>query len=159
MAMMRCFLPFALIDVSPMRYALRSMCSSFSALPPKIFALSAVEIDIASSHSRPSVFFAHGQSMEKMMRSAPSSIIEQSRIGEETRRRDPEVLAEDVAEVEIIVPGHVQRVVDTPQQERDALAHVAEDDLQVRVLVEHAGQHHAHALRHGLHGVAERRRD
>ncbi len=31
---------------------------------------------------------------------------------------------------------------------------MAQDDLQLRIGVEHAGQHHAHALRRGLHGEA-----
>src|SRR5256886_13160056 len=59
-----------------------------------------------------------------------SSDVCSSDLGEKPTRRDPEMLAECVAEP--VRPGPVpyQGHVDAPQQERQALAEMAENDLQ-----------------------------
>ena len=76
--------------------------------------------------------------------------VQQRRVGEEAARRHPEMLAKGVAE-----PGRRDAVareahVDAPQQERQPLAEMAEDDLEPRIRVEHAAQDQPDALRRGL---------
>src|SRR5229473_7879248 len=79
---------------------------------------------------------------------------QQRRVGEEAAGGNPEMLAEGVAKP--VRPGAVahQGHVDPPQQEGQALAEMAEDDLQSGIGVEHAAQHEPDALGRGLHREA-----
>ena len=79
----------------------------------------------------------------------------QRRIGEVAAGGDPEVVAEHVAEADRLRCARPRDgVIDAPHQERQRLAEMAEDDLELRMLLEHAGQHHADRRRRGLHREA-----
>src|SRR5262249_45986659 len=60
------------------------------------------------------------------------------RVGKVAARGQVEMLAENLAERIRLVAGARQRLVDTPEQEWNAFAEMAEDELQTRVLVEQA---------------------
>ena len=78
-------------------------------------------------------------------------------IREEAARGDVEVLAERLAEVDLLVPRAREHRVDAPQQERQAFTEVADDDLEVRILFEHTAQDQPHPLRRSLDREAPRR--
>src|SRR5262245_11638545 len=63
-------------------------------------------------------------------------------------------MAEIIDERMVQVAGARERHVDAPQQERQAFAEMAENDLQFGIGVEYPAEHHAHALRCRLDGVA-----
>src|ERR1700687_5990546 len=65
---------------------------------------------------------------------------------------DVEVFQEGVLEVDGLVAWSVERFVDAVDQERDRLAHVADDDLQLRIRVEQAAEDHAYDLIGGVDG-------
>ena len=73
---------------------------------------------------------------------------QQGRVGEVSAGGNPEVLGEVLPEGawHCLVAHSFQGIVDAPQQERQALPHVAKDEFQAGVFVEHAGQHNANAL-------------
>src|SRR5207248_9035186 len=76
---------------------------------------------------------------------------QQRRVGEKPARRDPEMLAERVAEPVRSGPVTHQRHVDAPEQEGKTLAEMTEDNLEPRISVEHAAQYETDALGRGLH--------
>ena len=52
----------------------------------------------------------------------------------------------------VLWPGRCERLVDPPQQERQRLAEMAKNDLQIGMLVKHAAQDQPKRVRRSLHG-------
>ena len=79
---------------------------------------------------------------------------QQRRIGEIAARRDVIVAAEDVAEAQRFLARPLERLVDAPDQKRQRFAEMTEDDFQLRMPLEHAGQHEADGGGRGFHRIA-----
>ena len=62
--------------------------------------------------------------------------VQQRRVGEEAARRHPEMLAERVAEPSLRAAVAREAHVDAPQQERQPLAEMADDEFEPRMRVE-----------------------
>src|SRR3954454_15183921 len=60
---------------------------------------------------------------------------------------------EDIAELDWLLPGTCEPIVDAPEQERQPLTEMAENELRL-VLLEQTGEHEADRERRGLDGVA-----
>ena len=79
---------------------------------------------------------------------------QQRPIGKIAARGDVEIVAENVAEIRRLAARPLQRRLDAPDQKRQRLAQVPEDDLQLRIFLEHAGEDEPNAERRGLHRIA-----